>query len=130
MREKPEKVEKFNREIKSIGSNYSAITSYVGSFRGAYAKAIDAKESQKRYLDNWNKKAEKYPERFAKVSEFEYKKSMAIMDHNIDVARTIYENETHSALTQLVTGTNTSDIRITDKKVLKKMFDAYKELHS
>ena len=130
MNEHPEKVEKFNREIKEIGSSYSALTSYVGSYRGAYRKAIDAKEKQKKYLENWNKKHEQYPQRYSKVSEFEFEKSMAIMDHNINIAQNIYENETHSALAQLVAGTNTSDIRITDKKVLNKMFDAYKELHS
>jgi len=53
-----------------------------------------------------------------------------VLTRNVKLLETIYEDETHSALSQLVTGTNTSDVNPSvDSKNMKKLFNAYKDLH-
>ena len=84
---------------------------------------------EKKLLQYAIENSKKYPERFQPVPDGYREKSVKTLTRNIKHAETIYENETHSALAQFVTGTNTHELTNTNKDSLKELFNAYKELH-
>ena len=71
------------------------------------------------------------------MSTAQYNKYKADLTKNSErhkeLASTIYENETHSAIAEFVMGTNTSGQTESDrplsKNQMKELFTAYKELH-
>ena len=128
METSPDKIKKFNETVKEAQQK-GAITTYAGSFRSAERKAIERKKEIMTDLDGHIANSIKHPESFEAVPAGYRDKAEKNLTYNIEHSKTIFENETHSAIAQVVSGTNTSKIRIEDKETLRSLFNAYKELH-
>ena len=144
METSPDKIKKFNEAVSLATVWGNNVTAYAGSYRGAKLKAKQYMKSAIADLDLHIENSKKHPERFQPVPDGYREKSVKTLTRRIENAETIYENETHSALAQLVTGTNTHDINIVKhtkkqpaitnhrgirKEALEELFNAYKELH-
>ena len=128
METSPDKIKKFNETVKEAQQT-GAITTYAGSFRQAEVKARERKIMIMADIDGHIANSIKYPKSFEAMPDGYRDKAEKNLTINIEHAKTIYENETHSAIAQVVSGTNTSKIRIEDKETLRSLFNAYKELH-
>ena len=144
METSPDKVKKFNEAVKDATFWGNSVTEYAGSFRGAKHKAEQYMKSAISDIDSHIENSKKHPEKYQAVPDNYRKDAVKELERRVKHAQTIYENETHSALAQLVSGTNTSNVTIvTDKKnqhaitnstgirkeALEELFNAYKELH-
>ena len=122
LRDKPEKVSKFIKTVSSPEMKKIPINSYVADYSNAQ-KIVD---------DNWNSYARKYNKTLSpeKVAELKDK-----YDRNTKQwAETIYADETHSAVVEIISGTKVVDLprgmnQVTDPKY-KQFFNAYEELVS
>jgi len=129
-REKPEKVSKFVKTVSSPEMKKTPINHYVSTYSNP-KKMLD---------DNWKRYERKYKQRQLspeKVAEIKDR-----YDRNTKQWKeTIYADETHSAIVELVSGTkgespfagNKSMLRNMDKdwsKIHKQFFNAYEELVS
>lgn len=129
VREKPEKVSKFIKTVSSPEMKKTPINPYVSTYSNP----------QKLLDDNWKRYERKYNKTLSpeKVAELKDK-----YDRNTKQWKeTIYADETHSAIVELVSGTkgdnpfagNKSMSRNMDKdwsKIHKQFFNAYEELVS
>ena len=119
-RDKPEKVSKFIKTVSSPEMKKTPINSYVADYSNAQ-KIVD---------DNWNSYARKYNKTLSpeKVAELKDK-----YDRNTKQwAETIYADETHSAVVEIISGTKGVDLPrdVKTNPKYKQFFNAYEELMS
>jgi len=127
MTDSPDKTMKFNETVRDAQMSGS-LNRYVDSYRTSMSSGQGKRMKMKlRKLEsNW--KTASPAER--KRHQVWHDKEHDVLTRNVKLLETIYEDETHSALSQLVTGTNTSDVNPSvDSKNMKKLFNAYKDLH-
>jgi len=128
METSPDKVKKFNETVQEAQKG-GGITAYAESYRHAEEKATQRKESVMSDIDHHIAMSKKYPERWESMPDGYREKTEKTLTYNVELSKTIFQNETHSALAQLVTGTNTMKIQKEHKESLRSLFNAYKELH-
>lgn len=125
IKEKPDAVKAFNEKVKDIQKRHS-INPYVESYRNAYSNNLKKIERYRKDIDReYNR---------GRITKAEHTKYHKVQDHNEKIAEinhaTIFENETHSAIAEYVTGFYPDEIeRELDNNKLKELFNAYKELH-
>ena len=127
MSDSPDKVKKFNKTVRDAQMSGS-INSYVDSYRTSMSSGQGRKMKMKlqKLEREWKTATPTEKREYQKW----YDKEHDILTRNVKLLETIYEDETHSALAQLVTGTNTSNVNPrVDSKNMKKLFNAYKDLH-
>ena len=124
-RDKPEKVSKFIKTVSSPEMKKTPINSYVADYSNAQ-KIVD---------DNWNRHARKYKGLDHKGKPFITKDDETRYRENTKKwEETIYADETHSAVVEIISGTKVVDLprgmnQVTDPKY-KQFFNAYEELMS
>ena len=123
LRDKPEKVSKFIKTVSSPEMKKTPINSYVADYSNAQ-KIVD---------DNWNRHARKYKGLDHKGKPFITKDDETRYRENTKKwVETIYADETHSAVVEIISGTKGVDLPrdVKTNPKYKQFFNAYEELMS
>jgi len=122
----PDKIKKFNKAVNDAQKSGS-LNEYVGSYRESGKQEHKRNATKLRKLETeWKASSPSQRKQYQEWHDEEHR----VLTHNVNINETIYEDETHSALAQLVTGTNTSEVNPKLKsKDMKNLFNAYKDLH-
>jgi len=122
-RDKPEKVSKFIKTVSSPEMKKIPINSYVADYSNAQ-KIVD---------DNWNRHARKYKGVDRDGKPFITKDDETSYRENTKKwVETIYADETHSAVVEIISGTKGVDLPrdIQTNPKYKQFFNAYQEMMS